>query len=630
MPTTTEISNYLKIAGASIYAFDYLQTLPDEYKFYRRQPGFLRLSLACWLFIAVRYLGMLAILLVLVGGFSTSFTQKTCEDFFLSVPIAKARIYHLAVIINVLAAAASHFVFIYRTYAICGRDRKMLYFLLVVGIILSAAEIISPVVVPRNALLGKTGNCVSDIHKVQSIVKRGLRQLNNTLNKGTTSWIQYLCMVIFDVIILVITGRQLFGGFRSDFMKFLWENQVVYFLAVTVVNIVNLVWFIVHSHDTQATMFATLGMAVTAIFSARVILDPMRVGGSAPNTSVSSGPRAYSNGPLRFGVVDPELGSTATDHRMTRVRPVESIQIQKDIFEVVDREDDWPAKVPPSPRSVVNVYQPSPALSLNRISAIASLERWIMGFCRDCIRCVVHEGIPRGKWERISEVDCYVGTPEGEYPRDKVLLYLADIFGPQLANAQLPVDSFADNGFKTIAPDHLNSDPIPADVMIGLSLEDIELLGMLIRYLYPRKTLISRSEQTRPPLDKVIAALKKEGVTAFGATGYCFGGRYVFDLAFDNIITAGTVSHPSLLKQYVSTSKARLLINSCTIDKVFPPEAQAEADEVSKDFVPGYKREYFDGCVHGFAVRGDSTDPQVKAGREGAFKSIVKWMIEYL
>lgn len=31
-------------------------------------------------------------------------------------------------------------------------------------------------------------------------------------------------------------------------------------------------------------------------------------------------------------------------------------------------------------------------------------------------------------------------------------------------------------------------------------------------------------EQTRPPLDKVIKALKEQGVTKFAATGYCFGG----------------------------------------------------------------------------------------------------------
>jgi len=77
-------------------------------------------------------------------------------------------------------------------------------------------------------------------------------------------------------------------------------------------------------------------------------------------------------------------------------------------------------------------------------------------------------------------------------------------------------------------------------------------------------------EKTRPTLDKVVEALKAEGVTSFAATGYCFGGafcslmtrsrdhinldligdlgRYVFDLAFDNIIKVAAVSHPSLLK----------------------------------------------------------------------------------
>ena len=34
-------------------------------------------------------------------------------------------------------------------------------------------------------------------------------------------------------------------------------------------------------------------------------------------------------------------------------------------------------------------------------------------------------------------------------------------------------------------------------------------------------------EQTRPQLDKVIEALKAEGVVTFGATGYCFGGMFL-------------------------------------------------------------------------------------------------------
>ncbi|ESK84748.1 dienelactone hydrolase endo- -beta-d-glucanase [Moniliophthora roreri MCA 2997] len=233
-----------------------------------------------------------------------------------------------------------------------------------------------------------------------------------------------------------------------------------------------------------------------------------------------------------------------------------------------------------------------------------------MSFCKDCVKGVVHEGTPTGKWEKIGGVDCYVAIPSIDYPKDKVLLYLADVFGVQLPNAQLLVDSFAENGFKTIAPDYLNGDPIPADALFGKNFD-------------PMKWFVNHgADKTRPTLDKVIEALKAEGITAFGATGYCFGGRYVFDLAFENIIKVGATSHPSLLQvpadleKYVSSSKAPLLINSCTIDEQFPPESQAKADEVFKSFAPGYKREYFDGCVHGFAVRGDLSDPKVKAGKE--------------
>ncbi|KAI3614062.1 dienelactone hydrolase endo--beta-d-glucanase [Moniliophthora roreri] len=244
-----------------------------------------------------------------------------------------------------------------------------------------------------------------------------------------------------------------------------------------------------------------------------------------------------------------------------------------------------------------------------------------MSFCKDCVKGVVHEGTPTGKWEKIGGVNCYVATPSSDYPKDKVLLYLADVFGPQLPNAQL----------LTIAPDYLNDDPIPADALIG---ENFDIMKWFPNH---------GQDKTRPTLDKVIEGLKAQGVTAFGATGYCFGGalrlsigRYVFDLAFENIIKAGATSHPSLLQvpddleRYVSTSKTPLLINSCTVDQQFPPESQAKADEIFKGFGPGYKREYFDGCTHGFAVRGDLSDPKVKAGKEGAFKSTVEWMIKYL
>jgi hypothetical protein len=45
--------------------------------------------------------------------------------------------------------------------------------------------------------------------------------------------------------------------------------------------------------------------------------------------------------------------------------------------------------------------------------------------------------ITKGKWEKVGGVDSYVATPTGEYPQDKAILFLSDVFGPQLINAQV-------------------------------------------------------------------------------------------------------------------------------------------------------------------------------------------------
>ncbi|KAJ7038567.1 dienelactone hydrolase endo-1,3,1,4-beta-D-glucanase [Mycena alexandri] len=248
-----------------------------------------------------------------------------------------------------------------------------------------------------------------------------------------------------------------------------------------------------------------------------------------------------------------------------------------------------------------------------------------MSFCKDCIKGVTHEGTPEGKIEIIGGIESYVATPTGDYPKDKVVLYISDVFGIHLPNHQLLADDFARNGLRTIIPEILNGDPVPADALAPGGNFDLE------KWLETHG-----SAETRPPLDKVIAALKADGVASFAAVGYCFGARYVFDLAFENLISSGAVAHPSLLEvpadleKYVATSRAPLLINSCTNDVRFPHEAQAKADEVFANFAPGYKREYFEGCTHGFAVRGDLSDPKVKAGKEGAFKATVEWFIKHV
>ncbi|KAJ7435161.1 hypothetical protein B0H11DRAFT_1665042, partial [Mycena galericulata] len=60
-----------------------------------------------------------------------------------------------------------------------------------------------------------------------------------------------------------------------------------------------------------------------------------------------------------------------------------------------------------------------------------------MSFCKDCISGVSHEGTPEGKIETIGGVECYVATPTVDYPKEKVILFLTDVFGFALLNSQV-------------------------------------------------------------------------------------------------------------------------------------------------------------------------------------------------
>jgi len=253
-----------------------------------------------------------------------------------------------------------------------------------------------------------------------------------------------------------------------------------------------------------------------------------------------------------------------------------------------------------------------------------------MSLCKACVSGVTHEGTATGKFEKIGGVDCYIAAPAGEYSKEKAILFLPDALGLASINNQLLVDDFAKNGFYTVLIDVFNGDPIPMSI---LELDDVKKFDWgpwLARH--PRAV-------TRPIIDNVVVALKGQGITSFAAVGYCFGGRYVFDLAFENVTKVSAVSHPSLLKspedleKYVVSSQAPLLINSCEVDGQFPQAAQAKADEIfgsGKAGLPAYKRTYWDGCEHGFAVRGDLSDPKQKAAKEGAFEETVEWFAKYL
>ena len=100
-----------------------------------------------------------------------------------------------------------------------------------------------------------------------------------------------------------------------------------------------------------------------------------------------------------------------------------------------------------------------------------------------------------------------------------------------LLRVQLLADDFARNGFKTVMPDILNNDPI-------IDFNDPT---------FDREKWFAAHgpESWTGVVDAVVAALKAEGVTRIGTTGYCFGGPPAFFLAFKNESHATVVAHPS-------------------------------------------------------------------------------------
>ena len=76
--------------------------------------------------------------------------------------------------------------------------------------------------------------------------------------------------------------------------------------------------------------------------------------------------------------------------------------------------------------------------------------------------------------------------------------------------------------FQTIIPDYLYGDAIPADALSSGNFD-------FVKWLVPNHT----QDKTQPAIDKVVEALKSEGVTELAATGYCFGGTLLVPLFTD-------------------------------------------------------------------------------------------------
>ncbi|KAG1813107.1 hypothetical protein EV424DRAFT_1557614 [Suillus variegatus] len=171
---------YLRIASISIALYDYVITLPAEWRFYRSQSSIFHLSIACILFILIRYVSIVVMLLSNYGYFATDITPEICQHYFILAPIFK-----------VLQTMVSQAIIGVRTWNIARRNRR-------VGITLALLFLISVTLewftnmFDRIPVTDEPGNCTP-----------------GNAGKTLSAWLYYVTAMMYDLVILTISTTHL-------------------------------------------------------------------------------------------------------------------------------------------------------------------------------------------------------------------------------------------------------------------------------------------------------------------------------------------------------------------------------------------------------------------------------------
>ncbi|KAF7328455.1 hypothetical protein MSAN_02482000 [Mycena sanguinolenta] len=306
MATSSQIAAYLRVAAYAIALFDYLESLPAEIRLYAKQKGPFKLSSACILFIMVRYLGIAAMVFGGVGFFYHGFSKAECDKFYWLAPVFKLFLY-----------LTSQAILAIRTYAVSRKSKTVLRVLIALSFVCALVECISTFW--KRIPFQSNGNCTG-----------------GNLPGVKIASLYYVGCLAFDVVAMGITLVYLWKFSNSSRVSLsglagmMLEDGIMYFIALTAMNVLNLAFF--QSRDTTIQSSASsLGFAATTIFSSRFILnlsERTRRDGLSGDNSHSSRSHMPSSGRRD---VNPGTRSEAPDLIIT---------VQKNVITMHDIDDE--------------------------------------------------------------------------------------------------------------------------------------------------------------------------------------------------------------------------------------------------------------------------------------------------
>ncbi|KAK0484399.1 hypothetical protein EDD18DRAFT_710510 [Armillaria luteobubalina] len=226
---------YLRVASLAIAFYDFMQTLPSAYRFYKEQ----------WEAPRLLFTSIVVIIVSSFGFFYTRFTDASC-----------ARFYALPSIFKVLQAMVSQAILGIRAYNLSRRSRKILYTLLLLYLSACVLQWISTVARRTPYRDPQYGNC---------------RALVSMWPFG--AWNYYAVAITYDVATTAISVIYLLkfklNSTSSIMLKMLYDG-LGYFSVLTGVNILNLVLYQT-KYDIQLAA-TSVGYCVTWVMSQRLLI----------------------------------------------------------------------------------------------------------------------------------------------------------------------------------------------------------------------------------------------------------------------------------------------------------------------------------------------------------------------
>lgn len=223
-----------------------------------------------------------------------------------------------------------------------------------------------------------------------------------------------------------------------------------------------------------------------------------------------------------------------------------------------------------------------------------------------CIKTNYHEGTAVGAFNTVYGLDTYATGSE----TDKVVVIFTDVYGHRYNNVLLIADEIASKGYRVFVPDILKGELITdaKDFPTWLSTHPVEEIDKIV--------------------DDFLSEMRADIKPSFvGAIGYCFGARYAIrQISKDRLVDIAAVAHPSLVtaEEFNAITKP-LLISAAETDAVFPTPARHEIElELAKNG-KHYQIDVFSGTTHGYACRGDLSNPQVKYALEKTLMDQLVW-----